>query len=486
MTMETPQPPVSSARSSAPARRLLDAQRRAFRSEGPVVASQRRERLQRTIDMLVTHSDALCAAMREDFGGRPELFSLMNDVLGSIATLKAARDSFEAWLPDQPRTSVAPFDQFGATAWVKYQPKGVVGIIGTWNAPLFTLFAPLASVFAAGNRAVLKPSELDPRTAELVARIVAETFAPEELAVVTGGPEVAADFSAQPWDHLVFTGSTAVGRLVMQAAAANLVPVTLELGGKSPVLVGRSADIIDVAERVAVGKAQNSGQLCISPDTLWVHESQAETLVAELQSVYARLYPTIADNPDVTPVVNEHHLARVESYVADAVARGARVVTAGGEPDADGMAQRRMPLRIVIEPPADSEIAQHEIFGPALVLKTYREIDEAIDAINAGQHPLALYYFGSDEAEQNAVLDRTLSGGVSINDVLMHAALEDAPFGGVGASGMGHFHGREGFLEFSHTRSVYKAGNHDPRHEWGMLPPYTDQFMQTLRAAVTP
>ncbi|TAM26067.1 MAG: coniferyl aldehyde dehydrogenase [Rhodanobacter sp.] len=477
---------ASSADPISPARRLLEAQRQAFRREGPVDASQRRARLQRVIDMLVTHSDALCAAMREDFGGRPELFSLMNDVLGSIGTLKAARDHCEGWMAEQSRASVAPFDQLGATAWVRYQPKGVVGIIGTWNAPLYTLFAPLASVFAAGNRAVLKPSEVDPRTAELVARLVAESFDPEELTVVTGGPDVAADFSAQAWDHIVFTGSTAVGRKIMQAAAANLVPVTLELGGKSPVLVGASASIEDVAERIAVGKAQNSGQLCISPDTVWVDGSRAEALIAALQTVYARLYPSIAGNADVTPVVNDGHFARVESYVADAGKRGARVVVAGAEPDADGKTQRRMPLRIVVDPPADSEIAQHEIFGPAMVLRTYREIDEAIDAINAGERPLALYYFGNDQAEQDMVLDRTLSGGVSINDVLMHAALEDAPFGGIGASGMGHYHGYEGFLEFSHTRSVYKAGSHDPRREWGMLPPYNEQFMQMLRAALTP
>ncbi|HET8764165.1 MAG TPA: coniferyl aldehyde dehydrogenase [Rhodanobacter sp.] len=462
---------------------LLAAQRAAFRAEGPVLASVRRARLQRAIDMLVKFADPLCAAMGADFGGRAVAFSLMNDVLGSLATLKDARDHFETWMADQPRASVAPFDQFGATAWVKYQPKGVVGIIGTWNAPVFTLFAPLASVFAAGNRAVLKPSEVDPHTADVVARMVAESFDPAELAVVTGGPEVAADFSAQPWDHLVFTGSTVVGRKVMQAAAANLVPVTLELGGKSPVLVGESADVANAAERIAVGKAQNSGQLCVAPDTVYVHASRADALVAALQQVYARLYPSNAGNGDVTPVVNAQHFARVEGYVADAAARGAKVVSAGAAP---ATAERRMPLRIVIDPPADSAIAQHEIFGPALVLRTYGRIDEAIAAINAGERPLALYYFGSDEAEQAKVLDNTLSGGVAINDVLMHAALEDAPFGGVGASGMGHYHGREGFLEFSHTRSVYQAGTRDPRAEWGMLPPYTAQFEAMLRQGLTP
>lgn len=465
---------------------LLAAQQAAFRSEGPVSAATRQARLQRAIDMLVKHCEALCQAMGEDFGGRSPVFSMMNDVAGSLGSLKHARDQLAEWMPDQKRPSVAPFDNFGAIAWVKYQPKGVVGIIGTWNAPVFTLLSPLASVFAAGNRAVLKPSEIAPRTAEALALAVAEFFAPEELAVVTGGPDVAAEFSHQPWNHLVFTGSTAVGKLIMQAAAENLVPVTLELGGKSPVLVGQSADIANTAERIAIGKSMNSGQLCVAPDTVWVHESQLEALIAALQSMYAGLYPSIAGNPDVTPVVNERHFARVESYVADAGARGARVVMAGDWPCDEAVASRRMPLRIVVNPPADSEIARHEIFGPALVLRSYRELSDAVTEINAGERPLALYYFGNDPAEQQWVLDNTLSGGVSINDVTMHPALHDAPFGGVGASGMGHYHGHEGFLEFSHARSVYSAGGHDPRREWGMLPPYTEQFAQMVRGAITP
>jgi coniferyl-aldehyde dehydrogenase len=464
---------------------LLAAQQAAFRAEGPVSAATRQQRLQRVIDMLVKHNEALCAAMGEDFGGRPAVFSMMNDVAGSLGSLKHARDSLSAWLPDAPRPSVAPFDSFGATAWVRYQPKGVIGIIGTWNAPLFTLLSPLASVFAAGNRAVLKPSEIAPRTAQALALAVAEFFAPEELAVVTGGPDVAAEFSSQPWNHLVFTGSTAVGKLIMKAAAEHLVPLTLELGGKSPVLIGQSADIQNAAERIAVGKSANSGQLCVSPDVVWVHEAQAEALISGLQACYSRLFPGIADNPDVVPVINAQHFARVESYVADAGARGARVVMAGDWPSAEGAAQRRMPLRIVVNPPADSLIAGNEIFGPALVLRTYGALADALAQINAGERPLALYYFGSDAAEQAWVLDHTLSGGVSINDVTMHPALHDAPFGGVGASGMGHYHGREGFLEFSHARSVYSAGGHDPRREWGMLPPYSEHFAQMISAAVT-
>ena len=465
---------------------LLACQRRAFVAEGAVAPEVRKARLQKAIDMLIASSDALCDAMGRDFGGRPPVFSLMNDIIGSLSALKAARDRLHEWMPDQPRASVAPFDQFGASAWVRYQPKGVIGIIGTWNAPVFTLFSPLAGVFAAGNRAVLKPSEVAPLTAEVVARIVAAAFAPEELAVVTGGAEVAAEFSAQPWDHLVFTGSAEVGRKIMRAAADNLVPLTLELGGKSPVIVGRSADVRNAAERIAGGKAQNSGQLCVAPDTVYLPRESVDAFVAAVQEFYAGLFPTIAGNADVTPAVNARHFARVESYVADAGARGARIAMAGDFPSAQGGAERRMPLRLVVAPPADSDIARHEIFGAALVLQPYDEVAEAVASINAGTRPLALYYFGSDDAEQRYVLDHTVSGGVAINDVLMHAALLDAPFGGVGASGMGHYNGREGFVEFSHVRSVYSAGGHDPRREWGMLAPYQDGFEQVLRAALVP
>ena len=465
---------------------LLARQRQAFVAEGAVSLETRKARLQKAIDLLVASSDALCDAIERDFGGRSKVFSLMNDVLGSLAALKSARDRVHEWMPDQPRASVAPFDQFGASAWVRYQPKGVVGIIGTWNAPLFTLFAPLAGAFAAGNRAVLKPSEVAPQTAERVAALVAKAFAPEELAVVTGGAEVAAAFASQPWDHLAFTGSAEVGKKIMRAAAENLVPVTLELGGKSPVIVGRSADIRNAAERIAVGKAQNSGQLCVAPDTVHVPRESVDAFVEAVREVYSGLYPTIAGNADVTPAVNERHFARVESYVADAGARGARVVMAGEFPSAQGGAERRMPLRLVIAPPAQSEIARHEIFGAAMVVQPYGEVAEAVAAVNAGTRPLALYYFGADEAEQRWVLEHTLSGGVAINDVLMHAALLDAPFGGVGASGMGHYNGREGFIEFSHLRSVYQAGSHDPRREWGMLPPYHAGFEQMLRAALVP
>jgi coniferyl-aldehyde dehydrogenase len=464
---------------------LLQAQKQAFNTAGAVSADVRKRRIQTAIDLLVKYHKPLVEAMDADFGGRPKGYSLMNDVLGSLTSLKYARDHFEPWMASSPRTPFAPYDQFGAEAWVMYQPKGSVGIIGTWNAPLFTLFSPLASVLAAGNRAILKPSEVVMRTAQVVAEAVAEMFDPLDVGVVTGGPDMGEAFTAQPFDHIVFTGSTQVGKAVMRNAAQNLVPVTLELGGKSPTIVSRSADLATAAYRIGVAKATNAGQLCVNPDVVYVAREQLEDFVAALGRTFGALFPGVAGNPDMVAVVNARHLDRVESYVSDAAAAGARVECAPAAAPADG-ADRRRPLRIVIDPPQHARIMQEEIFGPAVVVQSYEHIDAVIADINARPRPLALYYFGEDGAEQQRVLEHTVSGGVTLNEAMFHAAMEDAPFGGVGDSGMGHYHGREGFLEFSHARTVYKAPAYDPRSEWGLLPPYSEHFLAMMEAQVTP
>ncbi|WP_448144555.1 coniferyl aldehyde dehydrogenase [Pseudomonas silesiensis] len=463
---------------------LLSRQKSAFASAGLVSADTRRRRLQQVIDLLVRHHGALTEAIDLDFGGRPAGFSLMNDVLGALASLKYARDHLQDWMQDDPRAPFAPYDQLGAKAWVMHQPKGSVGILGTWNAPLFTLFSPLASVLAAGNRAILKPSDVVPRTAELVARLFAEHLDPLEIGVVTGDVELAEAFSAQPFDHLVYTGSTATGRLVMRNAALNLVPVTLELGGKSPVIVSASADLKKAAFSIAVGKACNGGQICINPDLVYVPKALLEPFLEALRATYSELNPSVAGNPDVVAVVNQRHLDRVEGYVLDAQARGARIECLP-EPLAPNAEDRRRPLRVVVDPAPDSVIMREEIFGPAMVVLTYENLDHVIDDINGRPRPLALYYFGKDPEQQRYVLERTVSGGVTVNDVMMHAAMHDAPFGGVGASGMGHYHGHEGFLEFSHQRTVFKAPEHDPRREWGLLPPYSEHFLAAMLASVT-
>ena len=463
---------------------LLAAQKEAFVGAGHVSAEQRRERIQRVIELLVRYQQPLVEAMDADFGGRPQGFSLMNDVLGSLASLKYARDHLEHWVADEPRQVFAPYDQLGAKAWVMHQPKGSIGILGTWNAPLFTLLSPLACVLAAGNRAILKPSEVVPRTAQVLARAFAELFDPLEVAVVTGDAELAQVFTAQAFDHLVFTGSTAVARSVMCNAAQNLVPLTLELGGKSPVIISRSADLAKAAFSIAVAKANNGGQICINPDVVYVPREQMEDLIGLLGAAYTELLPATDANPDVVAVVNARHLQRIEGYVQDARQRGARIESFPRALEDDAVTRRR-PLQVVINPPRDSQIMQEEIFGPALVLLPYEQLDRALADIHSRERPLALYYFGQSEEEQRHVLQHTISGGVSINDVMMHAALHDAPFGGVGASGMGHYHGREGFLEFSHMRTVYKAPAHDPRREWGLLPPYGEHFLPAMQAMVT-
>jgi coniferyl-aldehyde dehydrogenase len=370
-----------------------------------------------------------------------------------------------------------PYNLLGAKAWVEYQPKGVVGIIGTWNAPLFTVLSPLAYVLAAGNRAIIKPSELTPRTADLLKEAVGKYFAADEVAVVTGGVEVAAAFSQLPFDHLVLTGGTHVGRVVMQAAAQHLVPLTLELGGKSPAIVGRNADLQLAAQRIVAGKLINNGQICVSPDYVYVPRPQLETFIDAFRAHFAELVPTAAPD-DLTALINARHAQRVQGYIEDAERRGLRLercIAASGS--ATGS---KPPLVLAIDPPADSALMQNEIFGPAMILFAYDDIDTAIAEINRRPRPLALYYFGHDAAEQRKVLDRTISGGVTINEVALHPGLESAPFGGIGPSGMGRYHGYEGFLEFSHHKTIFKMGWADPRKLFGMSMPYSDKLVATL------
>ena len=462
----------------------LQRQRAALHAAAPVSAEERRNRLQAVIDLLVHHHTEFATAVDADFGGRHQGYSLMNDIVGSLGPLKHARDNLETWMQADQRPAFAPYDQMGAHAEVRYQPKGSVLILGTWNAPLFTLLAPLASALAAGNSAVLKPSEITSRTAELLQRLIGEKINPDVVAVLTGGPDVADELTRLPFDHIVVTGSGPVGRAVMANAAQNLVPVTLELGGKSPVIVGRSADLAATAMKIAVSKATNGGQICVSPDTVYVPRDLVDTLVTGVAAAFSQLHPTAGGNDDLVAAVNQRHLERVDGYVRDAADRGARVVTAPDEDLSD--TDRRRPLRIVVDPPAEASIRSEEIFGSAMVVAPYDSIDEVVAEIGDGPTPLALYYFGTDDAERDDVLARTNSGGVTVNNLMMHPGMNDAPFGGLGASGMGHYNGREGFLEFSHARTVFFAPEADPRGDWGMLPPYGEHFTPTMIAQITP
>lgn len=458
-------------------RACLEAMKAAQTRDGLPDAALRVDRLTRLLVLLRERADDFCAALDADFGGRPRETSLMSDVMATFNTVKYARGRVRRWMKPDRRDGVLPFNLFGARVEVQRMPKGVVGILGPWNVPLFTTLAPLAFALAAGNRAMLKPSEFVPRTSALLQAAVQDLFAADEVAVFTGDAAVAGAFSALPFDHLVFTGSTTTGIRVMRAAAENLVPVTLELGGKSPVVVGRSADVRLAAERIVSAKVMNGGQVCVSPDTVYVADELVESFIAACEAVHRRLFPPVAGDAALTSVIDARHFARIRGYVEEVRAAGGRIVDCGGGLAPSG---RKLPLQLVVDPPAGARIAQEEIFGPVLQVERYADIAAVIDRINAGPRPLALYYFGADRAEERRVLAHTLSGGVAINDVMLQVAAHDAPFGGVGASGMGVYHGREGFNEFCHPRTVYRSGWWDPRKALGLLPPYSKKLYGRL------
>jgi len=455
---------------------LLKKQRSALSADGPASADVRIDRLKRAVALLIENQTAIVAAVNDDFGGRAPQQTRMGDVYATLESLKYARDHLRRWMRPDRRAVSFPMNVLGARGRVEYQPKGVVGILGTWNFPVNTVFAPLAGVLAAGNRAIVKFSERSQLTASLMGRLIAERFDASELACVAGEAEVSAALASLPLDHLVFTGSTAVGREVMRAAATHLTPVTLELGGKSPVIIARDADLERSAVRVMTGKALNSGQACLAPDYVMVPREKLETFVRLVTEWTARMFPTIGSNRDFTSIIDAHHHRRLMSYLDEARARGAdvREINPGGEDLARMTGTHKIPFTLVIDPDDDVRVMREEIFGPILVIKSYRTLDECLAYIDARPRPLGLYLFTDDPLTRRRVLDRTVSGGVTINDVLAHVSDEDLPFGGVGASGIGQYHGHDGFKTFSHARPVFEQSRVNLQRLAGMVPPYGD------------
>ncbi len=452
---------------------LLDSQRAAFTASRPEPMSQRKDRIRRAIALVKDHGEEFAKAMSADFGNRSYAQSMLTDVAATVAAGNHALKNMDKWARADKRKVQFPLGLLGARAEVRYEPKGVIGILSPWNFPVQLAFGPLMQVLAAGNRAMIKPSEFTERTSDLMAQLTAEYFAPEEVAVITGGPEVAAVFSSLAFDHLVFTGSTATGRRVMQAAAANLVPVTLELGGKSPVIMGRSADFARAGERIAIGKMLNAGQICLAPDYMIVPEDKQDEAVAGVVGAATAMYPRLLDNDDYASIVSDRHFERLQGLVEDARGKGAEVIEVNpADEDFTNANQRKMPLTILKNVTGDMAAMQEEIFGPVLPVMTYKALDQAVDYVNDHDRPLGLYYFGEDKGEQERVLTRTISGGVTTNDVIFHVSMEDLPFGGVGPSGMGSYHAVEGFREFSHARAVYHQPKIDIAKLGGLKPPY--------------
>lgn len=444
------------------------------------IYAERRARLDALLEMVHDNQREIEIAVSADFGSRSCHETRLAEIYFLMATVKYIRSHLRGWM--KPRSRSVPFIFLPARAKIVYQPLGVVGVIAPWNYPFQLALGPVAYALAAGNRVLLKPSEYAPHTGALLQRLIAEHFSPDVLHVVTGGVEVGEAFSHLPFDHLLFTGSTHVGRMVMLAAADNLVPVTLQLGGKSPAIVHGSFPVERAASRIAWGKWFNAGQTCIAPDYALVHESRREAFVDSVVAQTRKAYPTIKDNPDYTSVIGPRHYRRLRALVEDAELRGARRIEIKPEGEQLSDDAHRLPPTVLLDVRDDMKVMQEEIFGPVLPILTYRTLHEAIAFVNDRPHPLALYYFDDDAARARGVLERTASGGAVINDVMMHFAIDDLPFGGVGASGIGAYHGVEGFETFSHKKGAFVQ----PRlNGAGLLsPPYGKRFDRLVQLLI--
>ncbi|WP_334180900.1 coniferyl aldehyde dehydrogenase [Pseudomonas nitroreducens] len=427
---------------------LLERQRQAYRANPMPDAGQRIQWLKSLANLLVTEQKAIIDAINADFSNRSADETLLAEVLPSLHGVHYATKRVRKWMKPSRRSVGMQF--MPASAKVIYQPLGVVGVIVPWNYPLFLAIGPLTGALAAGNRVMIKMSESTPESARVLKDLLAKVFPEDLVAVVQGEVDVGVAFSRLPFDHLLFTGATSVGKHVMRAAAENLTPVTLELGGKSPAIVSASVPMKDAAERIAFGKSLNAGQTCVAPDYVLVPQNRVDEFVESYRQVVQGFFPTLENNPDYTAIINERQLSRLNGYLADAQARGATVIPLFPQAQC-----RRLPQALVLNVTDEMKIMQEEIFGPLLPVIPYQTLDQALSYVNERDRPLALYFFGYDKREQDHVLAQTHSGGVCLNDTLLHVAQDDMPFGGVGPSGMGHYHGHEGFLTFSKAKGVF-------------------------------
>jgi len=456
--------------------RLLLVQRSAFEAERYPSVATRRDRLERLRRIVTQHESRFVAAIERDFGHRSAHETRLAELYIVGAEARHAIRRLSRWM--KPRRVATPWHLLPASARIMHQPVGVVGIISPWNYPVQLALAPAVAAIAAGNRVMLKPSELTPATSSLLAELVSAAFREDEFAVVEGDADIGQAFSALAFDHLFFTGSTAVGRKVAQAAAANLTPVTLELGGKSPAVFDATADFASSVPRLMVGKLLNAGQTCIAPDYALVPAARLDEFIAAATATVHDLYPQVSTNPDYTSIVNARHFARLTGLLDDARSKGARIMPLGEAGARTDTTPRRLVPTLVAGVTDDMAIMREEIFGPLLPIETYSTPDDAIAKINARPHPLALYWFGADRRHCERMLRQTLAGGVTVNDTLWHFAHEGLPFGGVGASGSGQYHGEHGFVTFSKAKPVYAQSRFAPTRL--LYPPYGRVFERVL------
>jgi coniferyl-aldehyde dehydrogenase len=471
-----PSSPASTDPTAVELRALLRLQKHAFQADMSPSRATRVDRLQRLSRLVEAHAKEFGEAIAKDFGTRSLTEIRITETLVLQSGIRHAIRHLSKWMKVR-RVSTAMAYQPGKSLIIR-QPLGVIGIISPWNYPLQLALAPLVGALAAGNRAIIKPSELTPSFSAALASAVAKAFAPAEVAVVTGDASVGKLFASLPFDHLVFTGSTAVGREVAQAAAKNLTPVTLELGGKSPAIIDSSCDMEGVIDRIAWGKLINAGQTCIAPDYMLVPRGDVDRFVQALRKSMTRLYPTFVANPDYSGIISPRHLQRLRELVEDAQVRGATVLEIESLKDSNASSGRQLAPTVLLNVSDSMRVMNEEIFGPILPVVPYDSLDEALAYVNRRDRPLALYWFGRNKAVRDRVLAATIAGGVSINDTLLHIAQEKLPFGGVGASGQGHYHGEFGFRQFSKEKPVFIQS----RFSGGGLirPPYKPSIERVL------
>ncbi|HOZ26541.1 MAG TPA: coniferyl aldehyde dehydrogenase [Hyphomonadaceae bacterium] len=454
------------------AQRLLELQRAAHRREGPPNARVRIDRLDRLDDMVRKRSESFADAISADFGNRSRFETALLETMVTLSAIRYARKNVRWWM--EPAYQEVDLTFWPGSAWIRREPLGVIGVVSPWNYPLQLALSPLVDIIAGGNRAIIKPSEQTPNFSDLLHRAVSETFAEEEVGVVTGGPEVASEFTRLPFDHLVFTGSTSIGRKVAQAAADGLVPTTLELGGKSPVVICPSGSMTKAVKAIAYGKFINAGQTCIAPDYVMAPRERMIELAEQVLAEARRSYPDVGG--DYSSMISERAFDRMTAAIAEAEQGGAKILR---HPAPADRSKRLLPPIVVLDAPENCMLMREEIFGPVLPIVGYDTLDDALEWINSHPHPLALYIFAEDRKEQTKVLDRTQSGGVTVNGTLLHIAQEGLPFGGVGASGMGAYHGRAGFDRFTHARAVFKTGFFNAA-SW-LAPPYGKRAKRLLK-----
>ena len=467
---------------------ILKLQKKLHIEEGPASIELRKDRLNRCIAMLKEYNEEILDALQKDFGNRDPKASFFSEIVSTIGVLEHALKNIDKWTKDEKRPSNVnqPFfirlmmGFLGSKSYIKYQPLGTVGVISPWNFPVNLVLAPLAGIFAAGNRTMIKPSELTPATSEITKKMFEAYFDKSEAAVFTGDAEVGAAFSALPFDHLLFTGGTQIGKKVMKAASENLVPVTLELGGKSPVIVDEDANLSEVAKKVMRGKTMNAGQICLAPDYLMLPKGKSKEFANASSEVIGEMFEDLKYNEDYTSVINERHYERINELVADAKEKGAEVLEINpADEDFEQQELHKIPPTLVLNPTDDMKIMQEDIFGPVLPVKEYDDFNETVSYVNSKERPLGLYLFSKDKDKEKKVLENTTSGGVTLNDVIWHIGQEELPFGGVGPSGTGSYHGHDGFKEFSHAKAVYKQFSADLMAQ--MMPPYKGKMFESMK-----